>query len=254
MKRILKNKFFGFAILAALFVTLIITLFQFPTAKATIQNVPVGIVNLDQGPQGKELTKKVMSNKTKAAHADKPMFKWHEYKTTKEADKALNFDGNYATVIIPKNLSQSMGSIAQTGQKVNIKIIVNQGRNNTLSTNVNTILTNMFSKIGTSIGAGMLTKMGMMNVQIPAAKAEAIANPFSVETTTVHSTKNLEAASSVFFQPIWIVSLVMTMLLYFASRSFKPKHKKDVLAFKGSVVVITALLSLVSGFCTTFLC
>ncbi|CAJ1185132.1 hypothetical protein FS150101_NMOIFPPK_00790 [Fructilactobacillus sanfranciscensis] len=122
------------------------------------------------------------------------MFKWYEYKTIKAANHALSFNGNYATVIIPKDLSQSVQTVGQTGQKSTVKIVINQGRNHTSATNV----------------------------------------------------------SSVFFQPIWITSLVTTMLLYFASRAFQPKHKKDVLDFKGTVVGIVALLSLIVGFVTTF--
>lgn len=228
------------------------TLAQFPTAKSTIQNVPVGIVNQDQGPIGKTITKKVIANKTKAAHADQPMFKWHEYQTVKAANRSLSFNGNYATVIIPKNLSQSVQSVSQTGKPARIKIIINQGRNHTLATNVSSILNNLFNKVGASVGTGILAKMGQLNLTIPATKAAAIANPIKVQTKIVHSTKNLEAASSVFFQPIWITSLATTMLLYFASRSFKPKHKKDVFAFKGTVVVIVAILALVVGFVTTF--
>lgn len=199
------------------------TLAQLPTAKSTIQNVPVGIVNQDQGPIGESLTNKAMHNKTKVAHADHPMFKWYEYKT-----------------------------VGQTGQKSTVKIVINQGRNHTLATNVSSVLTSLFNKVGTSIGTGVLAKMAALNLSVPASKAEAIANPINVKTSIVHSTKNLEAASSVFFQPIWITSLVPTMLLYFASRAFQPKHKKDVLAFKGTVVGIVALLSLIVGFVTTF--
>ncbi|MCG7194360.1 hypothetical protein EQT97_02240 [Fructilactobacillus sanfranciscensis] len=228
------------------------TLAQLPTAKSTIQNVPVGIVNQDQGPIGKSLTNKAMHNKTKADHADHPMFKWYEYKTIKAANHALSFNGNYATVIIPKDLSQSVQTVGQTGQKSTVKIVINQGRNHTLATNVSSVLTSLLNKVGTSIGTGVLAKMAVLNLSVPASKAEAIANPINVKTSIVHSTKNLEAASSVFFQPIWITSLVPTMLLYFASRAFQPKHKKDVLAFKGTVVGIVALLSLIVGFVTTF--
>lgn len=252
MKRILKNKFFAFAVLAGLIITLIMSFAQIPSAKSTMKNIPIGIVNEDGGQVGNQLTKKVLDNKTKAAHSDQPMFKWHEYQNASDAKKTLNFNGDYATVIIPKNLSTDMAKLPQTGQPIKVKLIINQGRNNTLSTSITQILSGMFTKIGSGIGANMLSKMDSMHVNIPAGKATVLANPFEINTETVHKTTNLENATSVFFQPIWIASLVVTLLFYFASKSFKPRHKKDVLNFKLTVIGLVAVISAMIGFTATF--
>ncbi|CAH1856314.1 YhgE/Pip domain-containing protein [Convivina intestini] len=250
MQVIFKNKFLGFAILASLLVTLIMTIAQIPSAKSTMQNIPIAIVNEDQGALGQNITKQIMNNKTKADHADKPIFKWQQYDNRTAADKDLDFNGNYATVIIPKNFTADIMQISQTNQPATIKIVLNQGRNNTLSTSINQILTGMFTKIGNGIGSNLLAKMG--NNPINANQVSAIANPLKVEVTKTHQTTDLEAASSVFFQPIWIASLAVTMLMYFASKAFQPRNRQDVLKFKTITVAIIAVIALLIGFSTRF--
>lgn len=252
MKKILTNKFLGFSIIAAVLITLIMVFAQIPTVNSRPQNIEVGIVNQDQGQFGKQITQKIKANKNKADGAKDPMFKWHQYSSVKESNHKLSSQGNYATIIIPQNFSQKLGSLSQTHQKPELQIKVNKARNNGLSGNVETILTNIFNKVSTGIGQQMLAQIDAKNIPIKGSQAAQMANPINVTTDYVHNTKNLEAGNSVFFQPIWITSLITTLLLYFAGKALKPETKKDAFKVKAGQLIVTTALSLIMGFGTLF--
>lgn len=252
VKKILTNKFFGFSIIAAVLITLIMVFAQIPTVNSRPQNIEVGIVNQDQGQFGKQITQKIKANKNKADGAKDPMFKWHQYSSVKESNHKLSSQGNYATIIIPKNFSQKLGSLSQTNQKPELQIKINKARNNGLSGNVETILTNIFNKVSTGIGQQMLAQIDAKNIPIKGSQASQMANPINVTTDYVHNTKNLEAGNSVFFQPIWITSLITTLLLYFAGKALKPETKKDAFKVKAGQLIVTTALSFIMGFGTLF--
>lgn len=252
MKKILTNKFFGFSIIAAVLITLIMVFAQIPTVNSRPQNIEVGIVNQDQGQFGKQITQKIKANKNKADGAKDPMFKWHQYSSVKESNHKLSSQGNYATIIIPQNFSQKLGSLSQTNQKPELQIKINKARNNGLSGNVETILTNIFNKVSTGIGQQMLAQIDAKNIPIKGSQAAQMANPINVTTDYVHNTKNLEAGNSVFFQPIWITSLITTLLLYFAGKALKPETKKDAFKVKAGQLIVTTALSFIMGFGTLF--
>ncbi|MCF6515285.1 ABC transporter permease [Lactobacillus sp. S2-2] len=252
MKDILKNKFFIFATIAAIFITLIMTITQIPSVKSKPQNIDIGIVNQDQGQFGKQITKKIKANKNKADGAKKPMFKWHEYKTIKQSNQKLSSQGNYATIIIPKNFTNQITTLSKEGTKPTIQLKINKGRNNALSGNVETILNNVFNKISLGIGQNLLKQIDAQNIPIKASKAAELSNPFQTKATYVHNTKNLESANSVFFQPIWIASLLITLLLFYAGKSINPSNRKTMIKVKTSQLLMTTLLSFVTGFGTLF--
>lgn len=248
MQNIFKNKFFALAVVATFLVPCIMTVAQIPSAKSKMQDIPVAIVNEDKGELGKNVTTQILNNKTKAEHADRPMFKWHLYNSETSANKDLDFNGNYATVVIPKDFSSKIVNINNDGAQANIKIIVNQARNNALSASISQILTGMVNKISSTIGSTMLTKLG--EAPLPANKVAVIANPITAEVSKTHATTNLESATSVFFQPIWLTSVATTMLIYLGTKSFKPRNKKEVIWHKTLTMAVIATLSIASGFIT----
>lgn len=252
MKNILKNKFFIFAVIAAIFMTLIMTIAQIPSVKSKPESINVGIVNQDKGQFGKNITKKIKANKTKADGAKKAMFKWHEYQSVKKSNQELSSQGNYATIIIPKDFSKKMAGFVKTNQKPDIQIKINKGRNNTLSGTVETILTGIFTKVSKGIGANLLSGIDAKNIPMKASQAGQIADPIQTKVTYVHNTKNLEAANSVFFQPIWIASLIITLLLYYAGKSINPLDRKSMAKVKIGQLIMTTILSFVVGFGTLF--
>lgn len=69
-------------------------------------------------------------------------------------------------------------------------------------------------------------------------------------TVVRHSTKGLTSANSSFFQPIWIASMVISLLLFYAGDSRKFKSMKHKFSFKASFIISAVALALLTGFAT----
>ncbi|GKT03853.1 YhgE/Pip domain-containing protein [Furfurilactobacillus entadae] len=241
-----KNKFFGFAIIAGLLLTLILVIAQLPVAKAKLQDAPVAVVNLDKGPMGKQITKKMlkMNHKsgTKALH-------WRKFKSETAVKRAMKEQRYYGALVIPKGFSQSITSLANptaTGN-ASIKVMVNEGMNSTLSASVKQVLTGIVNGIGSGMQTTMLANFQKLNVPVPAAVAAKLAHPITVKTESLNKTTGLAAASSVFFQPIWLSSLVMSLLIFYAGRGKVMLQRRERLQFKLTQMAVAAGLALMAG-------
>lgn len=246
-----KNKFFGFAMIAALVLTFIMVTVQIPLAKSAPKDLPVAIVNEDQGPMGAKIVDKVRTTKTKSKNQ---VLKWTEVSSDKKLKQAMDKQKYYGALVIPKDFSKNLKSLAMSHEALpaDIKVVINQEKNNTLAPTVQNILTGIVNGMGSGIRGQMVAQLSKQNVMLPAAAVNRLATPVVASVVHEHEYKKLAATSSVFFQPIWLSSLVASLMLYYAGQQRKKWHsKRHVMTDKTLQIVGGAVIAVVIGFATT---
>ncbi|KRK45161.1 DUF3533 domain-containing protein [Dellaglioa algida] len=240
-----KNKFLGFAILVSILLTFIMVVMQIPSVKSDLKDVPVAIVNEDDGKQGNKIVESLMGSKNKALD-------WHIVKSDKDLKKAMDKQQYYAAIVIPKNFSSSLGKLVDPTSKevANVTVVTNEAKNAQLATTLGSTLSTIVTKIGGGISAGILTNMAKANISVPAVTALKLNNPITVKTTVRHSTKGLTSANSSFFQPVWIASMVISLLLFYAGNTKEFKSMKHKFSFKSSFIISAIALAILTGFAT----
>ncbi|MHC9533499.1 YhgE/Pip domain-containing protein [Dellaglioa sp. L3N] len=240
-----KNKFFGFAILVSVLLTFIMVVMQIPSVKSELKDVPVAIVNEDNGNQGNKIVQNLTSSKNKTLD-------WHVVKSEKKLNKAMDKQHYYAAIVIPKDFSLAIGKLADPTSKkaASITVMTNEAKNATLSTTVGSTLSTIITKMGGGISAGILTNMVKNNSSVPAATALKLNHPITVKTIVRHSTSGLSAANSSFFQPIWIASMVISLLLFYAGDALEFKSMKHKFSYKSSFIISAITLAVLTGFAT----
>lgn len=246
-----KNKFFVLAFVAAIFLTLFFVVTQIPSANPVPKNIPIAVVNLDQGKMGKTIFSKITGAK-KSTNKNTPTVEWTYKKDEDSARKGMNQQKYYATIVVPKNFTKDIAGVLQNkSDGTQLKIIINQGVNPTLAGSVSTLLTTMVGKINGEVQAQMFKQLAIAQIKLPAETSAKMMNIVTAKTETVHSTKHLMTASSGFFQPIWIASLVSALMLFYAGKGREFKSRKHLAWFKLGQVSIAALLAITMGFLTT---
>lgn len=247
-----KNKFFGFAIIAGLILTFILALAQIPVKQAKLQAVPLAIVNEDQGPLGKTVTQKLVS--THQSNDKKAAFKWTKVSSTNRLKHAMDRQHYYGAIVIPKDFTSTIGSLATqpTAQPAKIKIYINQAKNNTLTTSLKPGLVALVNGLGHGVQTQIVGQLAQNNVSVPAATITRLANPVASDVITLHTTKGLASANAVFFQPIWLASLVVSLLLFYAGKELHFTKRSQRLTFKLIQVTMAAGLAVLIGFATTW--
>ncbi len=248
-----KNKYLGFTIVASIILTLVMVSVQIPYAKSKPRDVPVAIVNEDAGAMGSKVVNQIESTTNKTKKSDR-VLKWHEVSSKSAVKKSMDKQHYYGALVIPKDFSQKMATLIKNPKSTaaNIDILINQQKNSTLATSVQTIMTTMVNKIGAGMRGQIVGGLEKAHASLPAATVNKLANPITTKVTVTHKYSKLASANSVFFQPIWLTSLVSSLLLYFA---FKDKNKwrsrLHIVTHKTGFMVIAALVASAIGFLTT---
>ena len=85
-------------------------------------------------------------------------------------------------------------------KKAKLKIIINQGMGTTITTQVNTALTEMTHQINTALGKQLLQTLSKKMPAIPAEMASNLTNPLTIETEKINKTGDLANGGAHFFQ------------------------------------------------------
>ncbi|GEP19758.1 YhgE/Pip domain-containing protein [Pediococcus argentinicus] len=247
-----KNKFFGFAIIAGIILTFVLALAQIPVKQAKLQEVPLAIVNEDQGQLGQKVVDKVTEHDKSSDK--RAAFKWSKVSSTTTLKSDMNHQHYYGAIVIPKDFSKKIGTLAtsNTAQPAQVKIYINEAKNSTLATSLKSGLTAMVGGIGQGIQGQIVGQLAQHHVSVSASAVTRLSNPIVADVETVHSTKGLTAANTVFFQPIWLASLVVSLLLFYAGKEIKFTKRTTRFGFKFIQVAVAAGLALMIGFATTW--
>lgn len=252
MFKLLKNKFVWLPILVALFIGAYFSITAIPSTHMKVNDLPIAIVNEDQGTTGKNLTKQI-TNKN-SSNSSKMSIKWTVFNSQEDLLKEMNKEKYYGAIVIPKNFSSNLQSLMTPNpKKAKLKIIINQGMGTTITTQVNTALTEMTHQINTALGKQLLQTLSKKMPAIPAEMASNLTNPLTIETEKINKTGDLANGGAHFFQSVWLGCLGTSMLLGFAFSKIKFKSLREKFSALGVQLLSAIISSFVIGYGVIYL-
>lgn len=248
-----KNKFYIFSLIVGLVLALILVVAQFPTARPVAKNIPIAMVNEDQGPMGQKVAKQLTDITKLGTGSQATTIKWTTKPTEQSIKRAMDQEKYYGAIIIPKNFSQNMQMVSKTGQPVKVRVLINQAKNATLANNVQVMLTGMVSKMSAGMGQMMLQQLQKNEVPLQAVNTESLTNPVVTKVDVRHSVKEKNSASSAYFQPLWMASLFAAFLVFTAGKTIKVERQRQLWQLRlGQIGFLTGTAAIV-GLATTWL-
>lgn len=246
-QRIKENKFLIIPFLAFIVIGLIFVSTQIPVTNTSPKDLPIGLVTEDKGEIGKTLFAML---EQQMEQMDNDSFKFIFYNSEEKLNEALSNQEVYGAFIIPKDFSEKFKSLQSSSPtSPTLKIVVNQGMNANASAVVSTALSNIATQINSEMSKQILQKLSQAHMTLPPTQVSLLAAPIQTETIMVNKVKELGSASTAFFQPTWITSIMGGVMFYLAGRNRTFVSKGDVLRFRG----LQSLLILIYGFLDGYL-
>ncbi|WP_307891736.1 YhgE/Pip domain-containing protein [Bacillus swezeyi] len=252
-----KEKLVILAPLIVLLVTMVFSLTLIPSVHPTPKNLPIAIVNEDQGVelpgQGKiNVGADIVLQIKNSQQAEESAVKWIEVKNEKNVREELNERKYYAALIIPKNFSRKQSSFLTAHPAgAEVKVLINQGANtmaaNTAGQMLNQIVENINQRVREDTLAALEKQGAALNVQ----QAGALASPISKKTENVNETgaysSNGNAPVSL-VQPLWMASIAGALLMFTAVRKIQVSNRTEALLSRLLQVLIGAVLAFTAGY------
>ncbi|HCY8685326.1 TPA: YhgE/Pip domain-containing protein [Staphylococcus aureus] len=256
---IFKNKLLWIAPIATMIILVIFSLAFYPAYNPKPKDLPIGILNEDKGTTiqdknvniGKKLEDKLLDS-------DSNKIKWVKVDSEKDLEKDLKDQKIFGVAIIDKDFSKDAMSKTQKvvmdskkeemqqkvasgeippqvvqqmkqkmgNQQVEVKQakfkIVSEGSSLQGSQIASAVLTGMGDNINAQITKQSLETLTSQNVKVNAADINGLTNPVKVDNEKLNKVKDHQAGGNapfLMFMPIWIGSIVTSILLFFAFRT-----------------------------------
>ncbi|MCM3094338.1 MULTISPECIES: YhgE/Pip domain-containing protein [unclassified Cytobacillus] len=260
-----KNKLLLAAPIIALAIIFIFSLTLFPSVQPQPKNLPIAIVNEDDGVEvpnqpnlnmGKTIIEMIQKN-SGSADGEDPAVKWVKVKTAEEAQKGMDHQKYYAALVIPKDFSVKQASFKTAApSSPEIQIYINQGMNTAASTMAGQLLNGIVDNMNNNIRKELFDGAEKQGATLTAKQAASLAAPITKKVTNVNEigTNSANGNSPVsLFQPLWIGSLASAAILFLAVSKLPIANRKENLRAKAVQVLMAAMISLVIGFGLTWL-
>ncbi|MFD0589744.1 YhgE/Pip domain-containing protein [Paenibacillus sp. GCM10027627] len=286
--KLFKNKLFIASPIIALIVMFIFSLTAYPAAKMKPTDLPIAIVNLDEGavlPDGQvlKLGDKIagqirssagagvnahasaqtntqssgQSNAQDAASAEKGAspVKWIPLASMEEAREGMNEWNYYAAIIIPKDFSIKQASLRSPNpQSAEVEVWINQGLNGTASSMATGMLNGMLISMNHSASTQLIEELTKKGAMLTPQQAAIVANPIVGKVTNINEIGPNAArgnAPITLFQPIWMASIAGAALATLAIGKTLSEGKvgrKEIGLARLSQLLYGIPLALLAGF------
>ncbi|MGK4467930.1 ABC transporter permease [Mammaliicoccus sciuri] len=129
-----------------------------------------------------------------------------------------------------------------------VEIIVNEGASMQGAQLANTILTTIGDQLNTQISKQGIQTLDKMDVDVSASDIQGITNPIKVDKTNMNAVKSHQGNGNLpflMFTPVWLASLVGSVVLFFSFRTSNNITIKDrIIASLGQLggAIVTALI------------
>ncbi len=129
-----------------------------------------------------------------------------------------------------------------------VEIIVNEGSSMQGAQLANTMLTTISDQLNTQISKQAIQTLDKMDVDVSASDIQGITNPIKVDKTNMNAVKSHQANGNLpllMFTPVWLASLVGSVVLFFSFRTSNNITIKDrIIASLGQLggAIVTALI------------
>lgn len=258
-----KNKLLLLSPVIALLVVFIFSLTLFPTVQPQPKNLPIAIVNEDQGVEIPNQPKMDMGQtivdkmKKTSKSEEEPAVKWVEVKNKEAVQKGLNNQEYYAALVIPKDFSAKQASL-RTPQPSSpeVEIFVNQGMNTAASTMAAQMLNGIVDNMNNTVRAQLLEGYKAKGVTLTADQVSNVVTPIAKKVTNVNEIgKNSANGNSPMslFQPLWIASLANAANIFIGISKMPVGTRKENFVLKLKQIVTGAVATLVIGFGLTWI-
>lgn len=258
-----KNKLLLLSPVIALLVVFIFSLTLFPTVQPQPKNLPIAIVNEDQGVEipnqpKMNMGKTIVDNMKKSAESDEePAVKWVEVKNKESVQKGLNNQEYYAALVIPKEFSTKQASL-QTPQPSSpeVEIFINQGMNTAASTMAGQMLNAVVDNTNNTVRTQLLEGLKAKGATLTTDQAAKLVTPITKKVINVNEVgKNSANGNSPIslFQPLWIASLASAALIFIAISKMPIRTRNENFVLKLKQIVAGAVATIVIGFGLTWI-
>lgn len=258
-----KNKLLLLSPVIALLVVFIFSFTLFPTVQPQPKNLPIAIVNEDQGVEipnqpKMNMGKTIVDNMKKTSKSDEePAVKWVEVKNKESVQKGLNNQEYYAALVIPKEFSTKQASL-QTPQPSSpeVEIFINQGMNTAASTMAGQMLQAIVDNMNNTVRTQLLEGLKAKGATLTTDQAAKLVTPITKKVTNVNEIgKNSANGNSPMslFQPLWIASLASAALIFIAISKMRVGTRKENFVLKLKQIITGAVVALVIGFGLTWI-
>ena len=260
-----QNKLILLSPIIALAVIFIFSLTLFPSVQPQPKNLPVAIVNEDEGAelptkQNMNMGKTIvdMVNKSSNTSADEePAVKWVEVKSMKDVQQGLDHQDYYAALVIPKDFSAKQATLqTATPSSPEIQILINQGMNTGASTMAGQVLNGVVDNLNNTVRTQLLEGFEKQGATLTVDQASNLVTPITKKVTNVNeigeNSANGNAPVSL-FQPLWMASLASAAIIFIAISKIPFSTRKENLVRKSGQILMGAVLALVIGFGLTWI-
>jgi len=261
----LKNKLFIFSPVIALAIIFIFSLTLFPSVQPQPKNLPIAIVNEDEGVElsgqpkmdmGQTIVE-MMKKSSETSTEEEPAVKWVEVKSMQAVQKGLDHQKYYAALVIPKDFSAKQASLRTPAPSApEVQIFINQGMNTSASTMAGQVLNGVVDNMNNTVRKQLLEGFEKQGATLTAKQAASLAVPIEKKVTNVNeigtNSANGNAPVSL-FQPLWMASLASAAILFIAVSKMSISTRKESLLTKVVQIFMGAIVALVIGFGFTWI-
>ncbi len=262
-KKMFKNKLLLLSPVIALLVVFIFSLTLFPNVQPQPKNLPIAIVNEDQGVEipnqpKMNMGQTIVDNMKKTSKSEKePAIKWVEVKNKESVQKGLNKQEYYAALVIPKDFSTKQASL-RTPQPSppEVEIFINQGMNTAASTMAGQMLQAIVDNMNNTVRAQILEGLKAKGATLTTDQAAKLVTPITKKVTNINEVgKNSANGNSPIslFQPLWIASLASAAIIFIAISKMPVGTRNENFVLKLKQIVTGAIAALVIGFGLTWI-
>lgn len=238
-------------------VIFIFSLAMIPSINPAPHNLPIAIVNEDQGltasnvNMGDTVVSRIQSE-TSANSDGEPAIRWIEVGSEEEAQAGLDNQEYYAALVIPKDFSEKQASLATPDpSSPRMRIYVNQGMNASASSMAEQMLNQAIRGMNEKMRAELLAIFDQQGAAVSTKQAAAFASPIVSEVIHANAigTHSANGNSPVLmFQPLWMASLIANVIFLLVKNKSNSANRNERLRANIVQVFWGAVIALAAGF------
>lgn len=260
MLKLFNNRMVLLSPIIALVIIFVFSLTLFPSVQPQPKNLPVAVVNEDQGVQLPNQSKMNlgqnivdMIDKTSESASDQePAVKWVKVNSLKDVENGLDQQEYYAALVIPEDFSVKQASLrTNEPSSPEVQILINQGMNTAASTLAGQMLNSVVENVNNAVRNQLLEGFIAEGNALTAEQASLLVTPITKKVTNINEIGTHSANGNApvsLFQPLWMASLASAALIFTAIKKVPVNTRRERFSVKTGQIITGAVISIVAGF------
>ncbi|MCA0149573.1 MULTISPECIES: ABC transporter permease [Rossellomorea] len=257
-----KNKLVLASPLIAFAIVFIFSLTLFPSVQPQPKNLPIAVVNEDEGVQlpdqpkmnmGETIVEKMQGKSA----GDLPPVKWVRVKSEEAVQKGLDNQEYYAALVIPNDFSAKQASLRTPDPtSPEVKIYINQGMNTMAATAAGQILNGVVDNLNSTVREQLLDGFEKQSATLTPQQVSKLVTPITKSVTNVNEIGTHSANGNApvsLFQPLWMASMASAAVIYLAVSKRTVSSRRKEFRARFMQILIGAAVALVIGFGLTWI-